>query len=791
MPVAGDIPAALAGSTQPTTVLQALAGRLRQAAYFTAGDQVQPCAILWTDPEQLWQPVLEDLKSLIPELFVLGPYDPTSHSGPALYLRCVEAGLSPDLPSGGPVPIFYLPGISRQRLREVEDCPLPLQPLIELQFRGAAWPHPNGKDWTPLAFLSSTPAGLGLEVSRDAATQAALALALPLLLREELADLSSARLDAAFLNHLLAPDLPSMLLRWMNAPDSTKTRQDASAWTAFCQQCADEYGFHPDKDGELRAAELLGTRAKAWAAVWTRFAEAPHRYLGVVELLGRADPGDRGQLALDPALWPRQNQAREQDLADALRALRDKGVQEAANRVHELEQAHGMRRTWVWAALRHSALAQALAPLDQLATGAIKPLAAGTAEELAQLYTASGWEVDAAVLASLACITRPEQEEPVITVVRALYLPWLEATARNLQLVRQPDPGLLGPRLPRIEAAPGRVILFADGLRFDLAQRLVRVLSAHGLGSRLDWDWAPIPGVTDTAKPYVSPIASLLAGGDLGQGFAPVIASTGKPLTTDRFRSLLQEQGIQVLEGLSAGDVTGTAWAETGGLDRRGHTEGWRLARLVGQELEDLAGRILSLLSAGWAEVQVVTDHGWLLMPEGLPRIDLPKFLTEERWGRCAVLKEQAAVYMPTATWYWSAGVTIASPPGIGCFKAGLEYSHGGISLQELVVPRILVRQAGPPPTAARIAAVKWTGMRCRVTVDHPGSGLCVDLRSRPADKDTSRVEGQAARPLAPDGTVSLPVADPADEGTAAVVVLLGPDGTILHSLATVVGGEG
>jgi hypothetical protein len=146
---------------------------------------------------------------------------------------------------------------------------------------------------------------------------------------------------------------------------------------------------------------------------------------------------------------------------------------------------------------------------------------------------------------------------------------------------------------------------------------------------------------------------------------------------------------------------------------------------------------------------------------------------------------------MPTAPWHWHPGVTIASPPGIGCFKAGLEFSHGGISLQELVVPRILVSQTGSAPSAARIAAVKWTGMRCRVTVDNPGPGLSVDLRSRPADKDSSRVEGHAARPLAADGTVSLPVHDPADEGSAAVVVLLGPDETLLHSLATVIGGIG
>ena len=54
------------------------------------------------------------------------------------------------------------------------------------------------------------------------------------------------------------------------------------------------------------------------------------------------------------------------------------------------------------------------------------------------------------------------------------------------------------------------------------------------------------------------------------------------------------------------------------------------------------------LLLAGWRKVRVVTDHGWLLMPGGLPKTDLPAFLTESRWTRCATLKSTAATHLPT-----------------------------------------------------------------------------------------------------------------------------------------------
>ena len=37
--------------------------------------------------------------------------------------------------------------------------------------------------------------------------------------------------------------------------------------------------------------------------------------------------------------------------------------------------------------------------------------------------------------------------------------------------------------------------------------------------------------------------------------------------------------------------------------------------------------RITELLHSGWTRVKVVTDHGWLMAPGGLPKIELPKHL--------------------------------------------------------------------------------------------------------------------------------------------------------------------
>jgi hypothetical protein len=211
-------------------------------------------------------------------------------------------------------------------------------------------------------------------------------------------------------------------------------------------------------------------------------------------------------------------------------------------------------------------------------------------------------------------------------------------------------------------------------------------------------------------------------------------------------------------------------------------------AKTLDQELRDIASRIQGLLDAGWREIVVVTDHGWLLMPGGLPKVTLPQHVVEHRWGRCAALTVTGTTELPTGPWYWNPGVTIATPPGAGCFRAGLEYAHGGVSVQESVVPRLTIRAGAAAGGQARIAAVKWVGLRCRVSVQNAVPEMKADVRGRPADAASSKSEGKQAREIGSDGTVSLPVGDDRELGSAAVVVLLGPDGTPVHTVPTVIG---
>jgi hypothetical protein len=771
-----------------STLTDQLAATLRTVAKaYVAGDQVAPCALLWPDPERLWEAALLDLRSKLPELYSLGSYAPDQRAGPAVWLRCIEAKVVDGAPKSGTTPIFYLPGISRDKLRAAEECPKELAALVELQYRGVTWLHVNGREWTPYAFLVSQHGGLGLDVAKDQATLDALAGALPSLMAQPLAQLQGRRLDSDFFNGLVAPDATGLLLRWLSDQEAFKQRHLAAEWKAFCQQCKADFNLDPVNDGPLKAAKLLAERGNAWSKVWKRFAESPANYPGVVEWLKRAAP--KVPSVFDSAeVWPHINASEERQLQQALELLVDRPQHEVIARIAELETQHGGRRRYPWQKLGLSPLAAALEPLAQLALLCKTSPGAPSAEAYAEFYANDGWHADAAALATMAACGSQEQHGAVLGTVRAVYLPWLENTARQLQQLIHTGGVTPAKRSKPITTAAGRLVLFADGLRMDVAQQLAERLKAADVESALEWEWSTIPSVTATAKPAASPIADLVQGGEAGDEFGTRLTSTGQLLTQDRFVTALQSRGWQCLRSDETGDPSGSAWTEAGTLDKRGHSEGWKLARSVETEVRDLASRIGALLKAGWTEITVVTDHGWLLLPGGLPKVELKSFLAENRWGRCAALKANAHTDTPVLKWHWNANVAIASPPGAGCFRASMEYSHGGVSLQEMVTPVLRVTSAASAGGAARLLEAKWTGAKCRVRVGGDYAGVRVDIRTSQSDPSTSLLTDGLARETNADGMVTVFLENDSDIGNKAELVLLDAAGLVIDALSTTLG---
>ena len=68
--------------------------------------------------------------------------------------------------------------------------------------------------------------------------------------------------------------------------------------------------------------------------------------------------------------------------------------------------------------------------------------------------------------------------------------------------------------------------------------------------------------------------------------------------------------------------------------------------------------------------VRIVTDHGWLLMPGGLPQAELVAGLTVAggKGHRVATLKEGAPTSYPRLPWSWDKGVLLATATGARAF---------------------------------------------------------------------------------------------------------------------------
>ena len=679
--------------TQPNpTLCEALLDALKRASTYNRNDQIAPAAVLWPDKERLWEPIIPRLRDRLP-LLTFGPYLPAQRSGPAYWLRCILAGTLDDRLPQGDTPIIYLPGVSKADLRAVDECPRSLQPLAELQYRGLIWTHRNGREWTPAGFLQAAD-GIGVELAADTPTREALQRALPRLMDEPVAQLRrAAPLRADFFDALLTPDTPRSLLLWLNNPSLFRQRGDANAWAAFNTQAQRGYGITPERDGPISAAARLGGRQDAWTQVWERFAEAPDTYPNLPDLLRRARPAQLPMFDTQET-WPQDNEAEEQKLRERLSALRTMHVADARAEIGQLEREHAARRAWVWTRLGQSPLVVALAALHDLVTYTTVALH-GSATEIRDSYTGHGWRADAAALSALACVEHSSDVAAVGGVLHALYQPWCEQGVHAFQAAYTPPPAAALP--PPVD--PGTCILFCAALRYDLAQQIAHTLSQHGVNCALEAELAPLSGM--------------------------------------RSRADLAQADIPTLTGDATGDPTGTAWCACGAINVSAHPHGERLSHHLTGELRALERRITDLLHAGWSQVVVITDHGWLL------------------------------------------------PSGVADDEAGSDHAHGGMSAQAWIIPRLTATQGGA--VVARISRVEWRGLRCTVSVDGEPQTVTVDLRSRAADPDSSLLA--AARSPGNTGSAALLVEDEDRMGESALVVLLDQDGMVISQRTTTVGG--
>jgi len=226
---------------------------------------------------------------------------------------------------------------------------------------------------------------------------------------------------------------------------------------------------------------------------------------------------------------------------------------------------------------------------------------------------------------------------------------------------------------------------------------------------------------------------------------------------------------------------TGNAWLEHSDIDTRGH-EG-SLPDQWSSILDGLVFTVQGLLEAGWKTVRIVTDHGWLLCPQPLPKTELSNALVSSKGGRAAIMSPGSNFPNLPVPWYWDPVQNYNLAPGITTFFQST-YVHGGLSFQELVVPTIRVSaamQTISSNSSGVDAGLSWKGLRLRIAMDEHPENWKIDLRENAGDAKSSLIGG--TRPLSP----SIVVEDSEHQGKTAQFIILNELGTIVYQKSTVI----
>ena len=376
-----------------------------------------------------------------------------------------------------------------------------------------------------------------------------------------------------------------------------------------------------------------------------------------------------------------------------------------------------------------------------------------------------------------------KDREIVKELIRLLYAPWLESVTQKFQDIVGKNPSIFTDQ-KTIEESES-FILFVDAFRYELAVEFMNRLPRSTYKSELLPGWSAIPTVTPTAKPNVSPMSGAISIKSEIKDFRPQLEN-GKDLQHAAFIDSLKSYDYKLVK--TAKDITpdNKYWMEIGDIDTKGHEEQSGLVKRV-EELFDLLQEVIeNVFEKGIDRIKIVTDHGWLLLPGGLPKTHLYEGLTETRWGRCALIKEGAKSDLLHHPWRWNPAIFIAYAPGISFFKANQEYAHGGISIQECLVPFIVVEKEAGTGLIPKIKTVKWVNLKCAVEFENAGEGFQIDIRTKFSDESTSIVLSRNKEII--DNKGSVMVSDEA-ESQASTVVLIDTTGKILDKQATTVGG--
>ena len=396
-----------------------------------------------------------------------------------------------------------------------------------------------------------------------------------------------------------------------------------------------------------------------------------------------------------------------------------------------------LRSSW-WAQLnrledrdfpaRWSAVA-AIAGLN--AALATKPPAAESLASVVDWYSSAGWEVDSAYrrMEFLRVSTGADLYglDDAFGLGRQRYEQWLDVVLRRTADAISGDAYVPDQQQQRrihhaeVRGRESTAYVLVDALRYelgrDLATRLGRLNAVVEVRAAL----AAAPTITPVGMAAITPGADERFDVELGSNARLVVHVDGRAVRTvsDRVKRFEKDHGkvadvpLDKLAQYTSRElkkrIEGAALVVVRSTEIDAEGESDQLAASWGSfdaTLNVLQTAVARLLHAGIRRVVLTADHGFLAVRqvgEEL-RVDKPSTGTGElhrrAWIGTGGTATDSTVKVPLSDFGIGGGLDIITPRGLGVFVAGggLQFFHGGLSPQELVVPVITV--VSDEPTA-------------------------------------------------------------------------------------------
>lgn len=357
--------------------------------------------------------------------------------------------------------------------------------------------------------------------------------------------------------------------------------------------------------------------------------------------------------------------------------------------------------------------------------------AAASLASVVDWYSSTGWEVDSAYrrmeLLRVSAGTDLHELDEAFGLGRHRYEHWLDEVLRRTADAISNDATIPDHEQQRrihhaeVSGQERTAYVLVDALRYelgrDLANRLGRLNAAVDVRAAV----AVAPTITPVGMAAITPGADERFDVDLGSDARLAVSVDGQSVRTvsDRLNRLKKAHGevadvpLDKLAQYSFRElrrnIEGAALVlvRSTEIDADGETD--KLAASWGSfdaTLDVLQTAVARLLHAGIERIVLTADHGFLAVRElgEERRVSRPSTGTGElhrrAWIGTGGTATDATAKVPLSDFGIGGGLDIIVPRGLGVFVAGggLQFFHGGLSPQELVVPVITV--VSDEPTA-------------------------------------------------------------------------------------------